>query len=137
MTLRRWQNIGSLGMQTLARWPSPEIAKVNFALTSRCNHKCVTCSIWQQHSTDELTARDVGTVLQNNPRIMWAGLTGGEPTLANDFEEIVYHCVNRLPLTNIITNGQLPDRLFDAVANALKQTPESHLLIVHITLFGE
>lgn len=139
MTIKHWQNLGTLGLSALARWPAPEISKVNFALTMRCNHKCVTCSIWQNNkdNNDELTAGDVGAVLQNNPRIMWASLTGGEPTLANDFEEILFHCVNRLPLTNIITNGQLPERIFDAVVYTMRHTPQSHLLIIHVTLFGE
>jgi MoaA/NifB/PqqE/SkfB family radical SAM enzyme len=128
-----------LGLKALARWPIPEISKVNFALTMKCNHKCVTCEIWKgnKESTDELSAGVVGAVLQNNPRIMWASITGGEPTLANDFEEIVLHCVRHCQLTNIITNGQLPDRLYEPVKYILKNTPQSHLLIVHITLFGD
>jgi MoaA/NifB/PqqE/SkfB family radical SAM enzyme len=128
---------GFLLSKILSRWPNPSMSKVNLYLTSRCNHRCVTCDIWQHPDKQELTIEDIDKIILVNPSLMWASLTGGEPVLNHDFENILYECVRKLPLTNIISNGQLPIKLCLAVNNVLSTTPANHILIVHLSLFGE
>lgn len=137
MKLKRWQKISELGIQVLKRYPSPDIAKVNLALTMRCNHRCISCNIWheQKQNMQELSNEDVKLILERN-NILWVSLTGGEPSLASDFNEILTTCMSRVKLVNIITNGELPQRIVSGVEQSLKQTDDS-ILIVHVTLFGE
>jgi MoaA/NifB/PqqE/SkfB family radical SAM enzyme len=67
---------------------------------------------------------------------MWISLTGGEPSIAQDFEQILGLCLGKVPVVNVITNGQRPDIIIPAAKNALRSSTKN-VLIIHVTLFGE
>jgi MoaA/NifB/PqqE/SkfB family radical SAM enzyme len=136
MSINRWYRLSELGFRVLKRYPNPEIAKINLALTMRCNHRCISCNIWQLHTTllPEIQNRDVELILERN-KLLWVSLTGGEPSLASQFSEILTTCLSRVKLVNIITNGELPERIVTGIEQSLKNSLNS-TLIVHVTLFG-
>jgi MoaA/NifB/PqqE/SkfB family radical SAM enzyme len=95
--------------------------KMNFAVTYRCNSKCLTCQIWKEYKIhpemqkDELKFEEISKIFDNlSPNIRWLSLTGGEPFLRDDLPEIVNIAIERLynlALISIPTNGLIGERI--------------------------
>ena len=85
-------------------------------LTPTCNNACVGCgNVFANHrSSEPLSAQEWCTILDCiAPSTSWLKITGGEPTLHPQFEEIIEHVVTLgVPFT-LFTNGRLldPERL--------------------------
>ncbi|MFQ5493041.1 MAG: radical SAM/SPASM domain-containing protein [Candidatus Dojkabacteria bacterium] len=62
--------------------------KLNFAVTYRCNHRCLNCNIWQKKIVDELTTDEIKKFFQKY-QFSWINLTGGEIVLRPDIEDIL------------------------------------------------
>jgi Fe-coproporphyrin III synthase len=79
------------------------------AVTYRCNAKCHMCNTWQHPSgpEEELTPED----LRGLPRLRFANITGGEPFLRSDIEEIVDVVRTKADRVVISTNGYFTDRI--------------------------
>ncbi len=112
-----------LGAQALAsnlrRLESPY--KLTFALTYRCNFRCLACRTWAHPSTDELTLGEIGSLFERNPFFSWIDLTGGEITLREDLAEIIRAIAarsRRLLLLHFPTNGYLVERVLEAARTA-------------------
>lgn len=93
--------------------------EATLAITYRCNSRCVMCNIWQCDSGEELGPEEYrklpGTLRTIN-------VTGGEPFLRKDIEEIltVLHKVSPKCRIVISSNGVLTDRILDAVSQIRK-----------------
>ncbi len=88
--------------------------KINFAITYRCQSRCLTCNIWKTKPSNELELSEIIEFAQKNPYFKWIGLTGGEPFLRSDITEIVEAFANNskdLYLVTIPTNS-LTDKDF-------------------------
>lgn len=135
----KYANLARLGIRALNRYPKPQISKLNFVLTMRCNHRCQSCNIWCKPPVmGDLDIADFYKTLEINPSIMWVSLTGGEPSLHPDFGTFISLGLEMTGLVNIITNGELPNRIIQSVDRAFQASAKrSSLLVVHITLFGE
>ncbi len=84
---------------------------MHLEVTRRCNAKCSFCDYWKQEYTKEL--EDYSLIVRKfNPLSLT--ITGGEPLLRKDLEEIIAKIVRRNPFTyiNCISNGLLmtPER---------------------------
>lgn len=87
--------------------PLPTDASI--ILTYRCPMRCKMCNIWQ-HPTDkreEIKASD----LKSLPRLKFINLTGGEPFIREDLEEIVEECYRHTSRIVISTSGWFDDRV--------------------------
>lgn len=88
--------------------------KINFAsiiTTYRCNAKCHMCNIWQ-HPTkkeEEITPEDIDKL----PPIPSINITGGEPFIREDLEEILAVLKPRTKRVVISTNGFWTTRILD------------------------
>ena len=79
-------------------------------LTYRCNSRCAMCHLWQ-HPTlpkDEITPELLAKLPANFDTIT---LTGGEPTLREDLEEIVDILISKARHLEMYTNGLKYDAL--------------------------
>lgn len=87
--------------------PSPTDASI--ILTYRCPMRCKMCNIWQHPTkpSEELRASD----LHSLPRLKFINLTGGEPFIREDLEEIVEECFRHSPRIVISTSGWFEDRV--------------------------
>ena len=83
---------------------------LSIILTYRCNSRCSMCHIWQ-HPT--LPAEEVSpaTLAQLPAGFHFLNLTGGEPTLRADLEEIVDLLHPKARQLEISTNGLQSDKL--------------------------
>jgi radical SAM protein with 4Fe4S-binding SPASM domain len=92
----------------------PPLARLDLELTERCNNSCIHCSISLPAADGrarrrESTAAEIRAVLEEAVSLGCLGvrLTGGEPLLRDDFEEI-YLAARRLGLrVRLFTNATL------------------------------
>ncbi|MGB3339933.1 MAG: radical SAM protein [bacterium] len=79
--------------------------------TYRCMNKCQMCNIWKHptKSNEEFRAE----LLEKLPDLDFANITGGEPFLRDDIEEIVSILKKKAKRIVISTNGFLTDRILD------------------------
>ena len=79
-------------------------------VTHNCNSKCITCSMWQEKSRDELTIAELSDILSQlrAMNITDLSLTGGEPLLRSDLATIVSKARElEFARIHVVTNGLL------------------------------
>lgn len=89
---------------------TPYPTDVSIITTYRCQMRCKMCDIWE-NPTDrkrEITARE----LEILPSFKFVNITGGEPFVRRDLEEIVEVMMKKSPRIVISTSGWHTDRIF-------------------------
>ena len=78
----------------------------HYAVTSRCNLRCQSCSIWRR-PTDELTIAEVNELADVAARMgcVQVSLGGGEPAMRDDLPDIVRAFQSRGMNTRVLSNG--------------------------------
>ena len=82
-------------------------------VTHNCNSKCITCSMWQEKSQDEMTTAELSDTLSQLRAfgITDLSLTGGEPLLRSDLTTIVSKARDlKFARIHLVTNGLLLTR---------------------------
>lgn len=79
--------------------------------TYRCNCKCKMCNVWKYPTKveDEFGPE----LLEKLPDLKFANITGGEPMLREDIEEIVGILLKKSKRVVISTNGYFTDKIVD------------------------
>ncbi|MBK9579557.1 MAG: radical SAM protein [Fibrobacteres bacterium] len=91
---------------------SPNLpSDISVITTYRCQMRCKMCSIWQNptDARQEIQPRE----LEALPRFKFANITGGEPFLRQDIEEIVDVMYRKSDRVVISTSGWHKDRILD------------------------
>ena len=102
------------------------------ALTRRCDLRCRFCHTWQLEPGQEMTADEVGRLCQGMPGLTWLDLTGGEPFLRPDIEDVFARVLEQTPRLSVLhfpTNGSFADRAIACARLARRWRPEVSLLI--------
>ncbi|MDA8239681.1 MAG: radical SAM protein [Nitrospiraceae bacterium] len=105
-------------------------------LTYRCNNRCVHCYCSlpanDPSAAGELSTAEIKRLFDGLASMgsLWLLLTGGEPLLREDFEEIYMHAKKKGFLITFFTNGTMVDE--EIVALLAKYPP----FVVEITLYG-
>lgn len=104
---------------------------VVFETTNRCNLRCLHC---YQETTrgEELTAREIKSILDSLQQsgTLKLTLTGGEPTLREDFSEIFFSCHQKGFAVTLFTNAT---HLPAGVKKAMIRNPP---FVVETSLYG-
>lgn len=119
--------IGGAGVAALARRTAEVAASVartrlgrvdqprllTYIVTFRCNARCVMCDSWRKEDEGDLTLPQIEEIYRQLPRLHAVRLTGGEPFVRKDFEEIaaLTQRVVRPALLHITSNGFLTERI--------------------------
>ena len=113
--------------------PLPEMI-ANFAVTYKCNSRCKTCSIWKYESNQrELAINEIRDFLTSNKelfrKIKTIQITGGEPYLRDDLDQVVKVIEEKLPVKTIwiATNGLLPDKIREITEQILQNLSKTRL----------
>ena len=85
-------------------------------LTYRCPMKCKMCNIWKNPTdkAQEIKAEE----LECLPKMKFINLTGGEPFVREDIEDIVRVCYTKSPRIVISTSGWFEDRVINLAKNS-------------------
>lgn len=80
-------------------------------ITYRCNARCQMCNIWKfpTKKEEEVKVRD----LEKLPRMRFTNITGGEPFLREDIEDIVKVIKKKSKRIVISTNGFFTERIIN------------------------
>ncbi len=80
--------------------------------TYRCLNKCYMCNIWKYPTKieDEFNP----SLLERLPKLKFANVTGGEPTLREDFEEIITILFKKADRVVVSTNGYFTGKIVNA-----------------------
>ncbi len=107
--------------------------KLTFAITYRCQSRCLTCNIWQMKPINELTLNEISEFANKNKFFDWIEITGGEPFLRSDIVEIIkaFNDSNKLYLLTIPTNSLTN---VDLVKNRIEAILKLNIPRVAITL---
>jgi radical SAM protein with 4Fe4S-binding SPASM domain len=79
--------------------------------TYRCPQKCVMCRIWEHPTRPE--EEFAPALLHKLPRLAFANITGGEPFVREDIEEVASVLRRKAGRVVISTNGFLTERVLD------------------------
>lgn len=106
-------------------------AQLIFFLTNRCNARCPHCFYWKELNKplDELSTWEIEKIIARlDCRVI--GLTGGEPTLRNDLEDIFKFLLKRRKIKTIIlvTNGLMPEYTYKVLKKACDSTKKGIFL---------
>lgn len=110
-------------------------------VTSRCNAKCETCFYWRElNQPGDMTFAQIERVSQTMPPITDLWLSGGEPTLRQDLNEIINLFVLNNGVRRVIipTNAIIKSHVVGVVNRALRDNPSIDLYLnVALDGYGE
>ena len=79
--------------------------------TYRCTNRCQMCNIWKYPSKEEEEFRPA--LLEKLPDLSFCNITGGEPFLREDIEEIIGIIMKKAKRLVISTNGYFTERILE------------------------
>ena len=110
-------------------------------VTSRCNAKCETCFYWQElNQPGDMTFEEIARLSATMPPVTDLWLSGGEPTLRRDLNEIVNLFVRQNGVRRVIipTNALVKSHVREVVSRALGENPSIDLYLnVALDGYGE
>lgn len=88
-------------------------------LTRRCNYRCRSCNVWQEQDTTELSTTEIkrGLDILKELGVIEIVLSGGDPLLREDIEEIIDYS-SRSFITTVYDNGSMAVQKTDALRKA-------------------
>lgn len=114
---------------------SSHCAYLIFFVTSKCNARCRTCFYWreieQSGRRNILSLVEIEHIARHFKNLVYLSITGGEPTLREDLDEIVckFYTLSGTVFTNITTNGLLPEKTELFTRSILQKCPHLNLKI--------
>ena len=111
-------------------------------ITNACNERCEHCFYWEELNTgraDELSVGEITRLVDSiGNRLSRVSLTGGEPFVRKDIQDIAKELINRKHLTtiNIVTNGILQKRVIELVEYILSNDETKTRLLINVSLDG-
>ena len=97
-------------------------------VTSRCNLSCAHCFYHDSLNKrfNELTLDEINTFTKTMDPLLSLILTGGEPYLRHDLDQIarIFYENTRTPIITIPSNGWYLDKMSEQIRNMMKWCPE-------------
>lgn len=111
--------------------------KLTYAITYKCNSRCVLCNIWKKKNHSELSDEEKSQFFEKNRYFQWIDITGGEVFLVRNLPSIVETIVKtqeNLYLLHMPTNGIMTKKIVTDVSKILTLKPKK--FIISISLDG-
>src|SRR3990172_12550996 len=87
--------------------------EASIIVTYRCINKCQMCNTWKFPTLAEEEFKP--SLLEKLPDLSFCNITGGEPFLRDDIEEIVYNLKRKSGRIVISTNGYYTEKIIKIV----------------------
>lgn len=104
-----------------------------FSVTSRCNARCKMCIYWDRlnKSAAELKLSEIESICQKAGDLVGCILTGGEPFLRSDLDEIAYLFAryNRVKLIHISTMGYASKKIAEIAERMVRKCKDSTVTV--------
>lgn len=105
-----------------------------FDVTFKCNSKCITCFNWSmlnRKDEDELLLDEIKKISLQLDHILWLLLSGGEPFLRKDIDEIceIFYIQNNVKRITIPTNGLMPEVIKQKTESILQKCTKANVVI--------
>jgi len=104
-----------------------------FFVTAKCNMKCQHCFYWKDinSSKPELNLEEIEKISLSLPSLPFLRITGGEPFLRNDLEEIAgcFYRNSSLRRISLSTNGSLNERTIKFAEDIAGKFPDLQIEI--------
>ncbi|MFH1607989.1 MAG: radical SAM protein [archaeon] len=101
--------------------PSKKLRRVILSVTNLCNSRCKTCSLWKNKDRVEPSFEDLEKLAKSRlfKEVRFLVLTGGEPFLRKDLDEVVNMFKKQNPKLHItiLSNALLPETIIKKVMN--------------------
>lgn len=134
-------------IERLVRPEATGIERFIHAVTYQCNSRCTMCNIWQIDYRDgklrsqELTVADLERIFSDEEmfsHVTDIGLTGGEPMLHPQLDEIARFYLHRFPDARISvnTNALQPEKCVKTLRSILKDEPNPGRFRISFSLDG-
>ena len=115
--------------------PAKNLIELAYFVTPHCNFRCKHCFNWEELKSSkkphELTSNEISRFAKSLPKLLRLLLTGGEPFLKKNLDEICHlfykHC--DVKHISIPTNASLPVMTANMVKKILQSCPEAYLNI--------
>lgn len=106
------------------------VVHLTFFLTRRCNARCAFC-FHRGGPGGELDADRIARISRSAAPLLWLAFSGGEIFLRDDLPRLVAGAAraSRAAIVLLPTNGLLPERIRDAVAEILAACPRSTVVV--------
>ncbi len=87
-------------------------------VTRKCNYKCLGCNVWKEQDKNELTTEQIkqGLDILHDMGVVELVLSGGDPLLRDDIDEIIDYATERF-VTTVYDNGSMAVKKIDALRN--------------------
>ena len=87
-------------------------------ITRKCNYRCRGCNVWKEQDQRELSTEEIkrGLDILKDLGIVEIVLSGGDPLLREDADEIIEHA-SRLFVTTVYDNGSMAVEKIEALRN--------------------
>jgi Fe-coproporphyrin III synthase len=112
---------------------------LNFAVTYRCNSRCIMCSIWKKYKQkpelmkEELSIEQIEDILESTylKNLHGVSFTGGELFLRKDIVDIIGLFINKYPkaIFGIASNGLNPKLTVNKIKEIQNKFNPKHLSI--------
>lgn len=108
-------------------------------VTARCPYRCPTCFYWsktdQPSIQKELSAAEIARVANHIPYVWQVSLTGGEPFVRSDLDQIIVAYFSRAYALHVSvhTTGCFPRRIIPQIRTVFDKVPGANLS-VHFSL---
>jgi AdoMet-dependent heme synthase len=98
---------------------------LTYTVTFTCNARCIMCDSWKMESPDDLTLPEIQRIFAQMPRLDAVRLTGGEPFVRKDLDDIARLVQERLKpmVLHVTTNGFLTERIVRFCEERDRRTP--------------
>ena len=115
----------------LCGWPRKLPINLTLSVSFKCNSRCKTCNIFKKRSED-LSLEEWRKIFKNLGKdLFWVTISGGEPFLRNDLQELVCSLYDycQPSIINIPTNGILKESIPGIVRHIALHCKNSQIVI--------
>lgn len=109
-------------------------------VTSKCNSRCKTCFYWQNlnNKANDLELQEIKNIFNSLPKTICVLITGGEPFLRNDIEQILESATYNKNILSVAinSNGTKPDLISSVIDKTLTKRKYPKPYHLNISLDG-